>query len=199
MEFLHAYWIILEICSKIPSIISLKSLLQCSSIFSHFHFFFVLISIHLCNIFYLGREAFSNTLQDTRVTEKNIKVDTPEVTELYVNEDMFTAHDSKPNNDNIDSPKQKENTGSCTLALSDSIYEPMAMIMNENSILKSKIKEKCQYIIDNAVQVDEDLERNNPSVKYNSNGSASTVKVCNLVTFLVFELIDFIKSCMFFL
>ncbi|XP_014521141.1 uncharacterized protein LOC106777845 isoform X2 [Vigna radiata var. radiata] len=129
---------------------------------------------------WISREAFSNTLQDTRVTEKNIKVDTPEVTELYVNEDMFTAHDSKPNNDNIDSPKQKENTGSCTLALSDSIYEPMAMIMNENSILKSKIKEKCQYIIDNAVQVDEDLERNNPSVKYNSNGSASTVKALNV-------------------
>ncbi|WVZ03247.1 hypothetical protein V8G54_024053 [Vigna mungo] len=117
----------------------------------------------------------------SRVTEKNIKVDTPEVTELYVNEDMFTAHDSKPNNDNIDSPKQKENTGSCTLALSDSIYEPMEMIMNENSISKSKIKEKCQYIIDNTVQVDEDdLERNNPSVKYNSNGSASTVKALNV-------------------
>ncbi|XP_047161287.1 uncharacterized protein LOC124831357 [Vigna umbellata] len=129
---------------------------------------------------WISREAFSNTLQDTRVTEKNIKVDTPEVTEFYVNEDMFTAHDSKPNNDNIDSPKQKENTGSCTLALSDSIYEPMEMTMNENSILKSKIKEKYQYIIDNTVQVDEDLERNNPCVKYNFNGPASTVKALNV-------------------
>ncbi|QCD88448.1 hypothetical protein DEO72_LG3g2996 [Vigna unguiculata] len=129
---------------------------------------------------WISREAFSNTLQDTRVTEKNIKVDTPEVTEFCVNEDMFTTNDSKPNNDNIDSPKQKENTGCYTLALSDSIYEPMEMTMNENSILKSQIKEKCQYINDNTVQVDEDLERNNPSVKYNSNGFASAVKALNV-------------------
>lgn len=153
----------------------------------------------MCNIFSLGREAFSNTLQDTRVTEKNIKVDTPEVTEFCVNEDMFTTNDSKPNNDNIDSPKHKENTGCYTLALSDSIYEPMEMTMNENSILKSQIKEKCQYINDNTVQVDEDLERNNPSVKYNSNGFASAVKVCNLLTSIVIELNDFLKSCSYVL
>lgn len=133
-------------------------------------------------------------MQDTRVTEKNIKVDTPEVTEFYVNEDMFTAHDSKPKIDNIDSPKQKENNRSCTPALSDSICEPMEMTMNENSILKSKIKEKCQYIIGSTVQAGEDLEKKNPSVKYNSIGSASAEKVCNLLTFLVIELNVFLKS-----
>ncbi|KAL9296512.1 hypothetical protein ACSQ67_022408 [Phaseolus vulgaris] len=129
---------------------------------------------------WISRKAFSNTLQDTRVTEKNIKVDTPEVTEFYVNEDMFTAHDSKPKIDNIDSPKQKENNRSCTPALSDSICEPMEMTMNENSILKSKIKEKCQYIIGSTVQAGEDLEKKNPSVKYNSIGSASAEKALNV-------------------
>ncbi|KAK7341586.1 hypothetical protein VNO80_24521 [Phaseolus coccineus] len=129
---------------------------------------------------WISREAFSNTLQDTRVTEKNIKVDTPEVTEFYVNEEMFTALDSKPKSDNIDSPKQKVNNRSCTPALSDSICEPMVMTMNENSNLESKIKEKCQYIIGNSVQAGEDLEKNNPSVKYNSIGSASAEKALNV-------------------
>jgi len=132
-------------------------------------------------------------LHDTRVTEKNIKVETPEVTEFYANEDMFTAQDRKPNSDNIDSPKQKENNRSCTPALSDSIYEPMEMTMKENSILKSKIKEKPQYIIDNTVG--EDIEKNNSSVNYNSIGSASADKVCNLLTFLVTEHNAFLKSC----
>lgn len=122
------------------------------------------------------RVAFSNSLLDSRVTEKNIKVGTPEVTELYVNKETFTAVDNKPNGDNIDSLKQKENNGSCTPALSDSISEPMEIIVNGYPIFKSQYKEKCKNIIANTVQVGEDQEKNNLNVKYNSNGSASGVK-----------------------
>ncbi|TKY67451.1 hypothetical protein E2542_SST10345 [Spatholobus suberectus] len=125
---------------------------------------------------WISREAFSNRLQDSRVTEKNIEVDTPEVTDFYVNKDTFTALDSKPNSNNIDSPKQKENNGSCTPTLSDSINEPMEMDVNEYSIFKSQNKEKCQNIIANTVQVGEDQDKNNLSVKYNSNGSSSAIK-----------------------
>ncbi|KAL5169264.1 hypothetical protein HKD37_11G031208 [Glycine soja] len=125
---------------------------------------------------YSTREAFSISLQDSRVTEKNVKVDTPEATDFYVNKDTFTSLGSKPNSDNIDSQKQKENNGSCTPALSYYINEPMEMDVNENSIFKSQNKEKCQDIIASTVQVGVDQENNNPYLKYNSNGSASAVK-----------------------
>ncbi|KAG4985267.1 hypothetical protein JHK86_032958 [Glycine max] len=120
--------------------------------------------------------AFSTSLQDSRVTEKNIKVNTPEATDFYVNKDTFTALDSKPNSDNIDLPKQKEHHGSCTPALSYYINEPIEMDVNENSIFKSQNKEKCQYIIGNTVQVGVDQEKNYLSLKYNSNAYASAVK-----------------------
>ena len=106
-----------------------------------------------------------------------MKVDTPEATDFYVNKDTFTSLGSKPNSDNIDSQKQKENNGSCTPALSYYINEPMEMDVNENSIFKSQNKEKCQDIIASTVQVGVDQENNNPYLKYNSNGSASAVKV----------------------
>ncbi|KAG4973922.1 hypothetical protein JHK87_030743 [Glycine soja] len=125
---------------------------------------------------WISREAFSISLQDSRVTEKNVKVDTPEATDFYVNKDTFTSLGSKPNSDNIDSQKQKENNGSCTPALSYYINEPMEMDVNENSIFKSQNKEKCQDIIASTVQVGVDQENNNPYLKYNSNGSASAVK-----------------------
>ncbi|KAG4979619.1 hypothetical protein JHK85_033577 [Glycine max] len=124
----------------------------------------------------IKREAFSTSLQDSRVTEKNIKVNTPEATDFYVNKDTFTALDSKPNSDNIDLPKQKEHHGSCTPALSYYINEPIEMDVNENSIFKSQNKEKCQYIIGNTVQVGVDQEKNYLSLKYNSNAYASAVK-----------------------
>ncbi|KAG4967154.1 hypothetical protein JHK87_032805 [Glycine soja] len=125
---------------------------------------------------WISREAFSTSLQDSRVTEKNIKVNTPEATDFYVNKDTFTALDSKPNSDNIDLPKQKEHHGSCTPALSYYINEPIEMDVNENSIFKSQNKEKCQYIIGNTVQVGVDQEKNYLSLKYNSNAYASAVK-----------------------
>lgn len=115
-------------------------------------------------------------MEDSWVTEKNIKVDTPEVTEFYVNKDTFTALDSKPHNDNIDSPKQKENNRSSTLTLSGSINEPMDMNVNENSFFKSQNKEIFQDVIANTVH-SEDQEKSNLYVKYNSNGSASAIKV----------------------
>ncbi|KAL2983700.1 hypothetical protein AAZX31_12G050900 [Glycine max] len=125
---------------------------------------------------WISRGAFSTSLQDSRVTEKNIKVNTPEATDFYVNKDTFTALDSKPNSDNIDLPKQKEHHGSCTPALSYYINEPIEMDVNENSIFKSQNKEKCQYIIGNTVQVGVDQEKNYLSLKYNSNAYASAVK-----------------------
>lgn len=103
-------------------------------------------------------------------------VDSPEVTESYVTRDMFTGLDSKPSKDTIELLEQKENKGSCTLRLSDSIKEPREMDVNKPSMFPSKNKEKCQNIA-NTVQVGEDQEENNPSVQYNSNGSASAVQV----------------------
>ncbi|KAL2328852.1 hypothetical protein Fmac_022279 [Flemingia macrophylla] len=122
------------------------------------------------------REAFSNSLLDSRVREKNKKVGTPKLTEIYASKETFTALVNKPISDNIDSLKQKENNRSCTLALSDSTNEPMEIIVNGYSNFKSKNNEKCKNIIANSVQVGEDQKKNNLSVKYNSNGSASVVK-----------------------
>ncbi|KAJ1376207.1 double strand RNA binding domain from DEAD END PROTEIN 1 [Sesbania bispinosa] len=116
---------------------------------------------------WISREAFSNSLQDSRVIEKNIIVDSPEVTE---SKDTFTGLDSKPSSDDIESLKQKE-----TLRLSDSIKEPHEMDVNEFSIFPSQNKEKCQNI-SNTIQVGEDQEKNNTSVQHNSNGSKSAVK-----------------------
>ncbi|CAJ1933317.1 unnamed protein product [Sphenostylis stenocarpa] len=150
--------------------------------------YFHVLPYHEVILKWISREEFSNSLQDSRVTEKNITVDTREVAEFYVNKDTFIAVNSKPNDDNIDSPKRKDNR-SCTPSLSDSIYEPMEMSVNENSNLKSQDKEKIQHIIGKSVQIGEDQEKNNPSPKFNYDGSASAVKALDVAptTMLITE------------
>ncbi|XP_057456273.1 uncharacterized protein LOC130747365 isoform X3 [Lotus japonicus] len=103
---------------------------------------------------WISREAFSNSLQISRVTQTNIMLDIPEVNESLGNKVSFTDFDSQPS---IEMLKQKENNRSCTLRLSDSIKEP------------------------------HELDANKPSVQYNSNCSASAVKVGNKVSFTDFD------------
>ena len=162
----------------------------------HLATIYVSEAYYLCNIFCLGREAFSNSLPNPRVTEKNIKVDSLEVTESYVSEVTSIGLDSKPSSDNIESLKQKENNGSCTLRRSDYIKEPCDMDVDESSIVSSQNKEKCNYIA-NTIQGGEDQVKNNPSVHYKSNGSTIAVKVWsvwNLFTHLIIEsLLSFLE------
>ncbi|XP_027355087.1 uncharacterized protein LOC113864994 isoform X2 [Abrus precatorius] len=124
---------------------------------------------------WISREAFSNSLRDSRVTEKKIMGGTPEVMESYVNKDTFTDHDSKPSSDNIESPKNKENSGSCALALSDYVKEPQETYVNDSSIFPSQKNQKSHYIT-SAVEVGASQGKNNLSAQHNSNGPASSVK-----------------------
>ena len=131
---------------------------------------------YLCNIFYLGRNKFSNSLQDSRVVEKIITVDSPEVTESYISKDMYSGIDYKPSEHDVEMHEQKENNGSCTLRLHDSITETHEMDVDKSSIYPSQNKEKCQKIT-NAMQFGEHQEKNNPSVQFKSNGSANAIQV----------------------
>lgn len=123
----------------------------------------------LCNVFYLRREEFSNSLQD-------MMVDSLEVTESYVSKDMSTGLDCTPSKDNIKSLEQKEKNGICSLGPSDSIKEPHEIDVDKSSIYPSQNKGKCQNI-SNTKQIDEDEGENSPSVQYNSNGSTTAVQV----------------------
>jgi len=134
------------------------------------------VANYLCNIFYLGRNKFSNSLQDSRVVEKNITVDSPEVTESYISKDMYSGIDYKPSEHDVEMHEQKENNGSCTLRLHDSITETHEMDVDKSSIYPSQNKEKCQKIT-NTIQFGEHQEKSNPSVQFKSNGSANAIQV----------------------
>ncbi|KAL1361862.1 hypothetical protein HN51_010182 [Arachis hypogaea] len=121
-----------------------------------------------------SRKAFSNSLQDSRVTEKNIKGDSSVVTESSASEDMSTGLDSKPERYNI-APKQKKDNESITLRQSNHIKEPCDMDLDESSIFPSENKDICNDIV-NTVQLGEDQEKKKPSVHYKSNARTSEVK-----------------------
>ncbi|OIV99430.1 hypothetical protein TanjilG_17240 [Lupinus angustifolius] len=128
---------------------------------------------------WISREAFSNSLQHSCVTRKNI-MDSPEVTESYENEDTFIALDSKPSSYNIDLLKQEENNGRFTLGLSDHVKDRRDIDLDKSSILKSRKKEKCRYI-PHTEKPGEDQDKNTPIVQYCSNGSTTAVKNTSLV------------------
>jgi hypothetical protein len=136
----------------------------------------VLVANYLCIKFYLGRKEFSNSLQDSRATEKNIIVNIPEVTESYICKDMYSGIDSKPSEDTFETQERKENNGSCTLGLRGYIKETREMDVNKSSLYPSQNKEKCQKI-SNSIQFGVVQENNNPSVQCNSNGSANAIQV----------------------
>ncbi|CAJ2679056.1 uncharacterized protein LOC123916860 isoform X1 [Trifolium pratense] len=56
----------------------------------------------------ISRKEFSNSLQDSRVTEKNIMVNIPEVTESYIFKDIYSGIDSKPSEDNFETQEQNK-------------------------------------------------------------------------------------------
>ncbi|XP_027191809.1 uncharacterized protein [Cicer arietinum] len=124
---------------------------------------------------WISRKEFSNSLQNSRVTAKNMMVDIPEVTESYISKDMPSGLDSKPSKGNIESLEKKENSGSCTLRPCDSIKETREMDVDKSPIYPSQNEEKCQNIT-YAIQIDEDEEKNNPSVQCYSNGSTSAIQ-----------------------
>ncbi|KAK7259380.1 hypothetical protein RIF29_24987 [Crotalaria pallida] len=64
-------------------------------------------------------EAFSDSMQDSKLEEENTMTDNTEVIESFAQERMLS--------DNIESPKHKINNGSCTVAQPDSIEEAQDM------------------------------------------------------------------------
>lgn len=127
----------------------------------------------------ISRNKFSYSLQDLRVVEKNIMVDSPEVTESYISKDLDSGIYSKPSEGDIEMHEQKENNGSCTLRPCDSIMETHEMDVNKSSIYPSQNKEKCQKIT-NAIQFGEHQEENNPSVQFKSNGSGNAIQAMKI-------------------
>ncbi|GAU43912.1 hypothetical protein TSUD_88850 [Trifolium subterraneum] len=123
----------------------------------------------------ISRKEFSSSLQDSRVTKKNIMVNVPEVTESNIYKEIYSGIDSKPSEDTFEAQEQKENNGSCTLRLHNYIKETHEMDVNKSSIYPSQNKEKCQKI-SNSIQFGEDQAKNNPSVQRNSNGSANAIQ-----------------------
>ncbi|XP_061367309.1 uncharacterized protein LOC133310397 [Gastrolobium bilobum] len=125
---------------------------------------------------WISRVSFSNSLQDLKLAEKNIIVNSPEVTESYVSsEGMSVGLDNKPGGDNIESLNLEENNECCTTTRSASIKEAQDMDVDNSSVFPSKAEEECQHIA-NALQVSEDQEIENPSVQHHSNGSTSPMK-----------------------
>ncbi|KAK7261607.1 hypothetical protein RIF29_27922 [Crotalaria pallida] len=125
---------------------------------------------------WFSREAFSDSLQDSKMEEKNTMADSPEVTESLVSsEGMSAAYDNKPSSDNIESPKQKINNGSCTALQADSIEESQDMNVDNPTLVPSQNKVECQDTA-NTFQVSEDQEMETPSLRHYSNGSSGPIK-----------------------
>ncbi|KAF1886984.1 hypothetical protein Lal_00046222 [Lupinus albus] len=116
---------------------------------------------------WISREALSNNIPDSKLAEKNIMADSPEVIESHVSSDvgMYVALYNK----------QKENNGSCTSIQSDSIEEAQDMNVDDSTLYPSQFKAECQDI-GHTLQVSEDQEIETPSVQHYSNGSADLVK-----------------------
>ncbi|CAL0322108.1 unnamed protein product [Lupinus luteus] len=126
---------------------------------------------------WISREGFSNSIQDSKLAEKNIMADRPEVTESHVssNEGMSVALYNKPDSDGIEFMKQKEKNGSCRSIQSDSIEEAQDMNVDDSTLYPSQINTECQDIA-HTLQVSEDQEIGTPSVQHYSNGSAALLK-----------------------
>ena len=116
-------------------------------------------------------------MQDSKLEEKNAAVDSAEGTKSYVSsEGMRIGLDNKPSNDNIESLKQKENNGSCTITECGSIKEAQDMDVDKTSVFPSQNKEECQLIL-STLQVSEDQKIQNQFVQHYSNGSTNAIKV----------------------
>ncbi|XP_027343413.1 uncharacterized protein LOC113855983 [Abrus precatorius] len=125
---------------------------------------------------WISRETFSNSLQDSKMAEKNLIVSSPKVTESHVsNEGMPIGLANKPSSDTIEIVNKKENNGSCTVTWSDSIKEVQDMDVDNSLVSPSKNEEECLLIAD-TLQVSEDQEVENPSMQHYSNQSKSPIK-----------------------
>lgn len=117
---------------------------------------------------FLCREAFSDSLQDSKPAEKQLL--TCGVTESHVSsEGMSFGLDNKPCSDTIEALNQKETNGVCSDTRCDTVKKEKDMDMNNSLVFRSKIKEECQPHIANTLQVSEDKKIENPSTQHHSD------------------------------
>lgn len=135
----------------------------------------------MCDIFYLCRGTFSNSLQGSRMAEKIMMVGSPKRTESSSIEDMSIDLDRKQSRNNTEFLKQEENNQNCAGILSYCNGELQSMdVEKENcSLVPFQEKEECPYF-GNIVLVCKDQETKNSSVQNYPEGSASAPKVRNL-------------------
>ncbi|RZB62796.1 uncharacterized protein LOC114388245 isoform X1 [Glycine soja] len=125
---------------------------------------------------WISRETFSNSLQGSRLAEKNTMMGCPEVKKSYISsEGMSIGLDIKPSIDAIEALNQNENNGSCAVTCSASIKETQNVYVDNTLASPSKNKEECQHIA-NTLQVNEDQEIENPFVQHYSNRSKNPIK-----------------------
>ncbi|KAG4948064.1 hypothetical protein JHK84_041510 [Glycine max] len=124
----------------------------------------------------IERETFSNSLQGSRLAEKNTMMGCPEVKKSYISsEGMSIGLDIKPSIDAIEALNQNENNGSCAVTCSASIKDSQNVYVDNTLASPSKNKEECQHIA-NTLQVNEDQEIENPFVQHYSNRSKNPIK-----------------------
>ncbi|XP_058748888.1 uncharacterized protein LOC131621861 isoform X2 [Vicia villosa] len=117
---------------------------------------------------WISREAFSDSLQDSKPAEKQLL--TCEVTESRVSsEGMSFSLDNKPCSDTIEALNQKETNGVCSDTRCATVKKGQDMDMSNSLVFRSKIKEECQPHIANTLQVSEDQKIDNPSTQHHSN------------------------------
>ncbi|XP_020223264.1 uncharacterized protein LOC109805551 isoform X2 [Cajanus cajan] len=128
---------------------------------------------------WISRETFSNSLQDSKPSEKNMMVGSPEVTKSYMSSEGLSIDLNKSSSDAIEALHQNENSGSCAVTLSASMKETPDVYLDKSLVSPSKNKEECQHIA-NTLQVSEDQEIENPSVCHYSSRSKNPTEDDNV-------------------
>ncbi|KAJ7980708.1 Aleurone layer morphogenesis protein [Quillaja saponaria] len=124
---------------------------------------------------WLSREAFSNSLQDSRMAEQNTTMDNPERRESHGADSMENGPNKNARSSPIESPKQIQINESCRNGFSDSLKGPQNMDVDDFSIVASYDEENCGNIA-NPVQIEDQDIIFLPCANA-SNGLASDVKV----------------------
>ncbi|CAJ1955566.1 unnamed protein product [Sphenostylis stenocarpa] len=128
---------------------------------------------------WISRETFSSSLRDSKLTEKNMIVGHPEMTESCTSsEGMSNGLDLKSSSDAIEALNQNENNGSCGVTCSASIKEAQDAYVDNSLASPSQMKEGCQHIA-NTLQVRKDKAIENPSVQHYSNQSKNPTQAKN--------------------
>ncbi|XP_057452965.1 uncharacterized protein LOC130744826 [Lotus japonicus] len=130
---------------------------------------------------WISRETSSNSLQASKLAEKNMMVESPEVTELFVSsEGVSVGLDNQIRCDTIEALNQKENNG---------CKEAQDMDVDNSSVLPSENIEECQIIANN-LQVIEYEEIENSAVQHYKMASSDVCPPEDAVKAFVEFLVD---------